>query len=195
MRAVPSSVVSSASCITNGTYYSWGGKNAQTESNIALKSHNYFMLDNHRENVSLKATVQSEMHMSGRHSFIRERPEKYRLEGWSGTCLEVGKLLDSTFCCVCLAVGTVSNRHQRKTSQHPDSVPGPSPKCGSQWSLEAILATSWKLSWQAATSWELPAYTACLSLFLLQLWHAPYAEYCRKEPAYLAEFGLWPEFL
>lgn len=114
--------------------------------------------------------------MSGRHSSTRERQQKYNLENWSGTCLEVQKLPDPTFGCACIAVGTVDNGHQRQTSQHSDSVPGPSPKCGSQQSLEAILATTWKLSQQAATSWELPAYTACLLLFL-HLWCAPYAEH------------------
>lgn len=130
------------------------------------------------EKVTLKATVSRERQVSGRHSSIGEKPERYNLESWSGTCLEVQKLPDPTFSCACVAVGTVDNRHQRQTSQHPDSVPGPSPKCGSQQSLEAILATSWKSSQQAATSWVLPAYTAC-PLLCLHLWCAPYAEYFR----------------
>lgn len=95
-----------------------------------------------------------------------------------GLAWSSAKLPDPSFSCACIAVGTVDNRHQRKTSQHPDSVPGPSPKCGSQQSLEAILAATWKLSHQAATSWVLPASTACLLLFL-HLWCAPYAVYFR----------------
>lgn len=118
------------------------------------------------------------MQVSDRHSCIRERPERYYLESWSGTCLQVQKLPDPTFGCARIAVGTADNGHQRQTSQHPDSVPGPSPKCGSQQSLEPILATSWKLSQQATTSWVLPACTACLLLFL-HLWCAPYADYFR----------------
>lgn len=128
--------------------------------------------------ISLKATVQRERQVSGRHSSIRERPERYNLENWSGTCLEVQKLPDPTLGCACIAVGTVDNGHQRQTSQHPDSVPGPNPKCGSQQSLEAILATTWKLSQQAATSWELPSLYSTPATFF-HLWCAPYAEYFR----------------